>query len=341
MSFSLAIHTDHREHGEQARVYRDNVELFVLAERLGFDSGWVRSYKFRTQGEAAHFPGGMPSPFLFLAAVGGRTTRLRLGTGVVPLPIENPVRVAEDAAVLDALSGGRFELGVSNGGQQDTALALGVDLPVDREEKKAEYLRRLALLTSALDGEPLRGTDQLINPPAPGLSGRIWESALTELTGTEAAQRGHGVLIGTTQTVPAEVTAAAYHAALPEGVDPRVGVIFHLHVAESREAALAALQADVETTYRWGRGWLPEAETLEEKAAAINVHYGTPEQIVESIAGFAPFLLATELQVSVAYGTTEHAQRVNALHAVMEQIAPQLGWRAGAEAPDARAGVLV
>ncbi|MDH2416292.1 LLM class flavin-dependent oxidoreductase [Nocardioides sp. CER19] len=327
MSFRLAIHTDHREHGDQAEVYRDNLELFVLAERLGFESAWIRSYKFRTRGDAAHFPGGMPSPFVFLAALAARTSRLRLGTGVVPLPLENPVRVAEDAAVLDALSGGRFELGVSNGGQPDTAHALGVDLPADREEKKAEYLRRLTLLESALDGEPLHGTDQVLNPPAAGLSGRIWESALTELTGTESARRGHGVLIGTTQTVPAEVTAAAYHAALPVGAEPRVGIIFHLHVAHSREAALAALRPDVETTYRWGREWLPRAETLEEKAAAINVHYGTPEQIAESIAGFAPFPLATDLQVSVAYGTTDHRQRVEAVHAVVDDIAPGLGWR--------------
>lgn len=327
MTFRLGIHTDHREHDEQARVYRDNLELFVLAEELGYDSAWVRSYHFRDQKVGHSFPGGLPSPYLFLAAVAARTSRIRLGTGVVPLPLENPVRVAEDAAVLEALSAGRFELGVSNGGQPLTAQALGVEVSADREVKKADYLERLAVLTRALDGEPLNGTDQRVNPPAPGLSDRIWEAALTELTGTESARRGHGVLIGTTQTVPAEVTAAAYHAALAPGVEPRVGIVFHVHVARSREAALAALADDLETVYRWGRAFLPAAGSVAEMAAGLNVHYGTPEQVADSITRFAPYPLATELQVSVAYGTTAHAQRVEAVHAVAEQVAPALGWR--------------
>lgn len=326
MSLRLAVHTDLREHGDQARVYRDNLELFALADRLGFDSAWVRSYHFRKKAQGFSFPGGLPSPFPFLGAVAALTSRIRIGTGVVPLPLENPVNVAEDAAVLDAISSGRFELGVSNGGQPVIAEALGLELPGEREAKKAEYLRRLDVLGRALDGEPLGGTDQRLNPSAAGLSSRIWESALTELTGTESALRGNGVLVGTTQTVPAEVTAAAYHAALPTGATPRVGIVVHVHVSASRESALKALEPDLGSVYAWGREWLPAASTPAEKAAAINVHYGTPSQIAESLLSFPAFPFATELQVSVAYGTTEHEQRVDAVHAVVDEIAPALGW---------------
>ena len=115
----LAIHSDLRERGEQAAVYRETLDLFTRAEELGFDGAWVRSYKFRRTGGTPgfSFPGGLPSPFPFLGALAARTSRIRLGTAVVPLPLENVVRVAEDAAVLDALSAGRLELGVSNGGQ--------------------------------------------------------------------------------------------------------------------------------------------------------------------------------------------------------------------------------
>lgn len=326
MRLRIAIHSDLREHGDQAQVYRDGVELFALADRLGFDGAWVRSYHFRRKATGFSFPGGIPSPFPFLGAVASRTSRIRLGTGVVPLPLENPVRIAEDASVLDALSGGRFELGVSNGGQPVIAQALGVELAEGREAKKAGYLQRLAALRRALDGEPLGGTDQLINPPALGLSSRIWEAALTEQTGTESALRGNGVLVGTTQTVPAEVTAAAYHAALPAGATPRVGIVVHLHLARSREAALKALAPDLAAVYEWGRDWLPAASTVAEQATAVNVHYGTPGQIAESLLASAAFPFATELQISVAYGTTEHAQRVDAAHAVVEAVAPALGW---------------
>jgi alkanesulfonate monooxygenase SsuD/methylene tetrahydromethanopterin reductase-like flavin-dependent oxidoreductase (luciferase family) len=325
----IAIHSDLREHGDQATVYRETLDLFTRAEQLGFDTAWVRSYKFRrTSGTPGFsFPGGLPSPFPFLGAVAGRTSRIRLGTAVVPLPLENVVRVAEDAAVLDAISAGRLELGVSNGGRPPIAAALGVDLDTDADRKKARYLRSLDALSAILDGNPVNGTDQELNPPAPGLSARIWESALTKQTGQDAARRRHGVLIGTTQTVPAEVTAAAYHACLPSGVAPRVGLVVHVHLAADRRAGLAELADDVATVYAWGKDWLPPAVTLAEKAAAINVHYGTPAQIAESISTFPAFPFTTELQFSVAYGTTEHSQRLAAIEAVVWEIAPLLGWK--------------
>ena len=92
----IAIHSDLREHGDQAAVYRETLGLFARAEELGFDGAWVRSYKFRRTGGAPgfSFPGGLPSPFPFLGALAARTSRIRLGTAVVPLPLENVVRVA-------------------------------------------------------------------------------------------------------------------------------------------------------------------------------------------------------------------------------------------------------
>ncbi len=330
----IGIHSDLREHGEQAAVYRQTLDLFVRAEQLGFDTAWVRSYHFRRASgtPGLSFPGGLPSPFTFLGALAARTSRIRLGTSVVPLPLENVVRLAEDAAVLDAISGGRLELGVSNGGQPPIAAALGVALEPDRERKKAAYQRSLEALRRILDGEPINGTAHELNPRASGLAGRIWESALTEQTGRDSAARRNGVLIGTTQTVPAEVTGAAYHACLPRGAVPRVGLVVHVHLAGDRRTGLAELAADIATVYAWGKDWLPAADTLEQQAAAINVHYGTPDQIAESIESFPAFPYATELQFSVGYGTTDPAQRREAVEAVAGQIAPQLGWAPQASA---------
>src|SRR3984885_6921164 len=134
---------------EPRQLYRDYVELFVAAEELGFDSGWVAQHHFDADA------GGLPSPFPFLAAVAERTRRIRLGTAVVTLPLEDPVRVTEDAAVLDAPSGGRVELGVGSGADPATFTAFGKNAERRREDNSAG----VAVLVSTLSGQPVPGTD--------------------------------------------------------------------------------------------------------------------------------------------------------------------------------------
>ena len=104
-------------HGDDPppRLYQGIVELFVAAEELGFDSGWVAQHHFQPRF------GRLPSPFVLLGAAAARTRTIRLGTGVVVLGLEDPIRLAEDAAVLDALSGGRLDLGVGTGGANTMA----------------------------------------------------------------------------------------------------------------------------------------------------------------------------------------------------------------------------
>ncbi|GAA4702826.1 hypothetical protein GCM10023215_47650 [Pseudonocardia yuanmonensis] len=95
--------------GSPRDAYRDTLELAVAAEAAGFASFWV------AQHHASEAQGCLPSPFVLLAAVAQATSRIRLGTGVVAAALEDPLRLAEDAAVLDALSGERLELGVGAG----------------------------------------------------------------------------------------------------------------------------------------------------------------------------------------------------------------------------------
>ena len=77
-----------------AERYRLATEQIVCAERNGFDSAWVAQHHF------VESEGGLPAPFVLLAHIAARTSRIKLGTGIVVLPLESPVRVAEDAAVL-------------------------------------------------------------------------------------------------------------------------------------------------------------------------------------------------------------------------------------------------
>src|SRR3984957_17436816 len=127
-----------------AERYRLAAEQIAHAEAQGYDAAWVAQHHFHEH------EGGLPSPFVFLAHLAARTRRIRLGTGIVTLPLELPVRVAEDAIVLDLISNNRLELGVGNGGNP-TAFA-GFEL--DNEDRAQLFVRNLARLRGALKGEP-------------------------------------------------------------------------------------------------------------------------------------------------------------------------------------------
>jgi hypothetical protein len=126
--------------------YRLAAEQIKHAERTGFDSAWIAQHHFHES------EGGLPAPFAFLGFVAAQTSRIRLGTGIVTLPLENPVRVAEDAAVLDLLSNGRLELGVGTGGNPSAFAAFGLD----SAERTEIFARNLAIVRNRPGGRAAR-----------------------------------------------------------------------------------------------------------------------------------------------------------------------------------------
>ena len=90
------------------RLYRQSLDQIAWAETLGFDSVWLTEHHFCADGYT-------PSPLVIAAAIGERTSRMRIGTNLMLLPLADPVRLAEDAAAVSILTGGRFDLGVGLG----------------------------------------------------------------------------------------------------------------------------------------------------------------------------------------------------------------------------------
>src|SRR5206468_4041257 len=91
----INVHLGATEEAEPGRLYRDLVERFAAAEELGYESGWVAQHHFQPE------HGRLPAPLVLLAAAADRTSRIRLGTAVTVLPLEDPLRLAEDVLVLD------------------------------------------------------------------------------------------------------------------------------------------------------------------------------------------------------------------------------------------------
>jgi natural product biosynthesis luciferase-like monooxygenase protein len=123
--------------------YRDTVEQAVHADALGFESVWPVEQHFNRKVSIS------PCPALLLAAIAERTRSLRLGTAIVQVPLHHPLRVAEEAATLDVLSGGRVELGLGRGSNPDHFAGFGVDVADSRDR----FVEGLELIRLALSQE--------------------------------------------------------------------------------------------------------------------------------------------------------------------------------------------
>ena len=95
--------------GESPDLYAHWLEQIDAAENLGFDSLWITEHHFR------NFGGMMPSPSVLLAAAAQRTKKMRLGSAVSILPMHNPLRIAEEFAMVDLFSNGRLNFGAGRG----------------------------------------------------------------------------------------------------------------------------------------------------------------------------------------------------------------------------------
>ena len=141
--------------------YRETLDLVRLAERVGFDSAWVSEHHGSSDGY-------LPSLLPMLAAFAAATERIELGTGVVLTPLHDPLRLAEDAAVVDQLSGGRLILGIGNGWREEEFRMFGASRAERgaRTEETIEVLRRAWTgRRFSFEGQTLRFDRVKVTPP--------------------------------------------------------------------------------------------------------------------------------------------------------------------------------
>jgi len=311
-----------------------SIDLAVEAERLGIDGAYFRVHHFARQ---------LASPFPLLAAIGAKTRKIEIGTGVIDMRYENPHYMAEDAGAADLIAGGRLQLGISRGSPEqviDGWRYFGYlppegknDADMGRDHAK-EFLK-------LLDGQGFAQPNprpMFPNPPgllrlepySEGLRDRIWWGAGSNATAVWAAKLGMNLQSSTLKDdetgEPFHIQQAAqiraYRAAWKEAGHvrtPRVSVsrsIFAL--VDDRDYAYFGRGGEdkdkigfIDATTRaiFGRSYAAEPDILIEQLRND-----------EAIAEADTLLLTVPNQLGVAYN-------VHVLEAILTTVAPALNWR--------------
>jgi len=313
-----------------AERYRLATAQIVHAERCGFDTAWIAQHHFHED------EGGLPAPFVFLAQVAAQTSRIRLGTAIVTLPLELPIRVAEDSAVLDLMCGGRLEVGVGGGGNLSSYAAFGHD----SAERAALLARHLQVLRDAWAGQPLPGGKDRLYPENPGLGERVWQATFTVDGARRAGAAGDGLMLSRTQPRPAgapDLPLAeiqnpmidAYLEALPEGREPRILASRTVFVTDdndqARHFAEIGLGRHRARLTRLGRS-TGDGSGLDAMIVAMDVHLGTPDKVIASLQTDSALSRATEVAVQVHSIDPPHPFILRSIELVAEAVAPAFGW---------------
>jgi probable LLM family oxidoreductase len=313
-----------------AQVIRDLVAQGVLADRVGVD--------FIGIGEHHRDDFAVTAPEIVLAAIAGQTERIRLGTAVTVLSSDDPVRVYERFATLDAVSGGRAEVILGRGSFTESFPLFGYDL-ADYEDLFEEKLDLFALLRRdepvTWSGElraPLR--DQRVFPPVEGEPLTTWVGVGgSPASVVRTARYGLPLMLAIIGGDPERFTPHAdlYRRALGElGTGPgRLGVHSPGHVADSDDEAREQLWPHFKANRdRIGaeRGWGPVTRTSFDIEAGPrgSLYVGSPETVARKIARTVRTLGLDRFDLKYSNGTMPHEQLLRSIELYGTEVIPRV-----------------
>ncbi|OPX12208.1 LLM class flavin-dependent oxidoreductase [Mycobacterium sp. AT1] len=311
----------------------ETLQVIERAEALGFDSVWLRD---------RHLQPGISSPVAIMAAASQRTSRIELGTAVIPLGLENPFRLAEDLATVDVMSGGRVNPGVSVGTPMmyDHYKAALYPDTHDLEDFSKERVLRLL---RALRGEPVSDFEGVVGierftrrvqPHSPGLADRVWYGGGLESAKWAGAQ---GVNYLTSSVVSAGDT--------PEGTgSPDFATIQGQQIDAYREShprperarvsqGLVVIPTDSATDDQIRRYREYAASRFERtkapqgpKGMLFSPDYvGTSDELADQLFEHAGFQRANEIAFALPF-SFEEADYRQIIDDLAENLGPRLGW---------------
>lgn len=311
-----------------------SIDLAVAAEEIGLDGAYFRVHHFATQ---------LASPFPLLSAIGAKTSKIEIGTGVIDMRYENPLYMVEDAGAADLISGGRLQLGISRGSPEqviDGWREFGYqpqegETDADMGRKKAlEFLERLK-------GEGFAEPNpypMFPNPPgllrlephSEGLRERIWWGAASNATAIWAAENGMHLQ---SSTLKYDENGKPFHIQQAEQIRlykeawKKAGHKHEARVSVSR--SIFALVNDQDRYYfgEQGKGSDSFGNIERDKRAIFGKSYAAePDKLIAELAQDEAIQEADTLLLTIP-NTLGVDYNVHILSAILEHIAPALGWR--------------
>ena len=315
---------------EGGHFYRDALEEVVRAEDLGFDSVWMEEHHSVTD----HY---WPSPLPVLAGFATRTSRMRLGTDILVAPFYHPVRLAEDAAMLDVMSGGRFVLGIAIGYKPDEFALYGAAL----EKRGARFEEQLAVMKAlwTQDRVAFHGTyytvDGRLEPrPVTRPHPPVWIGGWGDITLRRAATLADNWVPGPTadlarllagkQQFLANRRAAGRNEAVTEWPLTRDVII-----ADTDREARELAEKHIMISYRkeYAGGWrhpFIDASIATDLDALMQNRFlvGGPDQVVRALRPFVTEYGMTHLICRVFFPGMPHRHIMRELELIAKEVRP-------------------
>ena len=309
-----------------------SIDLAVAAEELGADGAYFRVHHFARQ---------LASPFPLLAAVGAKTSRIEIGTGVIDMRYENPLYMAEDAGSADLIAGGRLQLGISRGSPEQVIEGWRYFGYAPGEgQSDADMGRRHAeVFLDVIEGKGFAEPSprpMFPNPPgllriepfSEGLRDRIWWGSASNATALWAAEKGMNLQ---SSTLKKDETGEPFHVQQARQIRAyreawkSAGHARTPRVSVSR--SICALVDDRDRAYFGGGNDGDQVGIIDDMRAVFGRSYAAePERLVqllkadEAIAEADTLLLTVPNQLGVDYNA-------HVIDTILTQVAPAMGWR--------------
>lgn len=310
-----------------------SIDLAVAAEEIGVDGAYFRVH---------HFAAQLASPFPLLAAIGAKTSKIEIGTGVIDMRYENPLYMVENAGAADLISGGRLQLGISRGSPEqviDGWRYFGYE-PAEGEDDATMGRRNAMEFLDKLKGVGFarpNPSPMFPNPPgllrlephSEGLRERIWWGAGSNATAVWAAEHGMNLQ---SSTLKDDENGKPFHVQQAEQIRAykeawkKAGHEREPRVSVSR--SIFAIVNDQDRMYFGGESKRSDQiGFIDNKRAIFGRSYAAePDQLIRDLANDEAIQEADTLLLTVP-NTLGVDYNVHVLSSILEHVAPGLGWR--------------